>query len=235
MRQRLAVVAATGLVAAALGGCSGGSPQSPQAEPTAAASPGTPGQSASPSASPTAEPPSGSPPVLVTPSDKPKPPPGKPTKVGALVLRLPSGWHVHSGPGKDSDYVTTGSCDRAALSCPGFRVMGPAQIKNGHEGKPYNPGSPFYPATDVQPCPANKKLGQKLPNTPKRSGYGQIGERRAVYYQWTISCVTRGGKKHEVKSIFYQWEWYLPQSKLLIVDQWSTSSLGAILKWAKFR
>ena len=227
-RRHHVVVAATGLVAAAaLAGCSAGA-RTPQAGPTRAA--GDTGQSTSP----TATPPSGDPPVLVTPSEKPKKPEGKPTKVGALLLRLPKGWHAHSGPGKDSDYVTTGGCDSASLRCPGFRVMGPAQIKKGHKGKPYKPGTPFFPSKDDLSCPASAKLVQKLPGDPKSSGYGQVGDRKAVYYQWTVSCVTKG-KKPKAKSIFYQWEWYLPQSKLLIVDQWSTSSLGTILKWAKFR
>jgi len=228
MRKRHVVVAATGLVAAAaLAGCSGGA-QTPQAGSTPGANDGS-----VQSTKPTAKPPSGDPPVLVKPT-KSKSPEGKPTHVGALTLRLPKGWHVHAGPGKDSAYVTTGGCDSASLRCPGFRVMGAAQIKNGHEGKPYKTGSPFYPATDAQPCPANPKYVQKLPGRPKSSGYGNVGDRKAVYYQWTISCVTKG-KKPKVKSIFYQWEWYLPQSKLLIVDQWSTSTLGRILKDAKFR
>jgi hypothetical protein len=227
MRQRLAVMAATGAVAAALAGCSGGA--SPGTHPT----PPAPTTSGEKQNTPTATPPSGAPPVRVTPSGKPKPPPGKPTRVGGLVLRLPGGWHVHNGPGKDSTYVTTGGCDKAALTCPGFRVMSTAQIKRGNELRPYKPGKPFYPATDVQPCPANKKLGQKLPGRPKTSGYGAVGDKQAVYYQWTVSCATK--KKSQVKSIFYQWEWYLPQSRMLIVDQWSTGDLGAILKWAKFR
>ena len=228
MRRPLVALAAAGLVAAALAGCSGGGSQGAQARPTA-----TPGDGASqPAASPTATPPSAGPPVRVTPSGKPKPPPGKPTKVNGLILRLPRGWHVHSGPGKDSAYVTTGRCDRAALNCPGFRVMGPGQIKHGDRGHAYRKGRPFYPATGAQPCPADKRLEQQLPRRPKRSGYGAIGNRQAVYYQWTISCATK--KKHKVESIFYQWEWYLPQSKLLVVDQWSTSDLGRILKWAKF-
>jgi len=225
MRQRTVAVAATALVAAALvAGCSGGTPQ-------AAPKPGATDSGAVQS-KPT--PPSGDPPVLVKPTgDKEKPPPGKPTKVGGLVLRLPKGWHAHRGPGKDSDYVSTSGCDRATLNCPGFRVMGAAQVDNGNRGKPYRSGSPFYPAKGAQPCPANAKLEQKLPGGPKASGYGQVGDRKAVYHEWTISCVTKG-KKPKVKSIFYQWEWYLPQSKLLIVDQWSTTTLGTILKWAKF-
>lgn len=226
MGQRLTAVAATALVAAALAGCSGGTPQ-------AAPKPGSTDHGSVHNA-PTATPPKGDPPVLVTPTeDKEKPPPGKPTKVGALVLRLPKGWHTHSGPGKASDYVTTSGCDKASLGCPGFRVMGAAQVENGNRGKPYKSGSPFYPAKGAQPCPANPKLVQKLPPGPKSSGYGLVGDHKAIYHQWTISCVTKG-KKPKVRSIFYQWEWYLPQSKLLVVDQWSTTTLGKILKFAKF-
>lgn len=229
MRQRPIAVAATALVVvAALAGCSGGTTP-PQAAPT----PGTT-DSGSVRHAPTATPPKGDPPQLVKPTaSKEKPPPGKPTKVGALVLRLPNGWHPHAGPGKDSDYVSTSGCGKASLGCPGFRVMGAAQIKNGDRGKPYKSGSPFYPAKGAQACPANPKLVQKLPPGPKSSGYGQIGDHKAVYHQFTISCVTKG-KKPKVKSIFYQWEWYLPESKLLVVDQWSTTTLGTILKWAKF-
>lgn len=214
----LTAVATTALAAAALAGCG-----TPQVAPT-------PGSAHN---APTATPPKGGPPVLVTPAEDKGRPPGKPTKVGALVLRLPKGWHAHSGPGKDSDYVSTNGCDKASLGCPGFRVMGAAQIKNGNRGKPYRSGSPFYPAQGAEPCPANPKLVQKLPPAPKSSGYGLIGDHKAIYHQWTISCVTKG-KKPKVKSIFYQWEWYLPESKMLVVDQWSTTTLGKILKWAKF-
>lgn len=228
MRRPLVVLAAAGLVAAVLAGCSGGGSPGAQNRPTATSG----GGASQDTASPTATPPSAGPPVRVTPSDTPKPPPGKPTRVNGLILRLPHGWHVHQGPGKDSAYVTTGSCDRASLRCPGFRVVGSGQIDHGDRRHPYTKGRPFYPVKGAQTCPADKTLKQKLPRRPKSSGYGAIGKRQAVYYQWTISCVTK--KKQKVKSIFYQWEWYLPQSKLLVIDQWSTSDLGRILKWAKF-
>jgi len=225
MRHPRVLMAATGLVAVLLAGCSGTGGSEPQSGVTP-----TPGGATT--AAPNTSPPSADPPVRVTRSkdQKRKPPPGKLQRVGRLKLHLPKGWKVLDGPGEDSHYVATGPCKKASVRCHGFRVLGPAQIAHGNRGHAYKRGHPFYPARGTRPCPENPRLHQRLPHNPKTSGYAAVGDKQAVYYQWTIACVN---KKKKVKSIFYQWEWYLPTSKILIVDQWSTASLGDILKWAK--
>ncbi|GIH69877.1 hypothetical protein [Sphaerimonospora thailandensis] len=57
---------------------------------------------------------------------------------------------------------------------------------------------------------------------------------KAYYREWRGQCV---GMKppNKVKTRFYQREWFLPTSKILVVDQWNTPGLSGILKSAAWR
>lgn len=155
-----------------------------------------------------------------------------------LTLNLPAGWKVY-GKGTDWIRVVTGACAKPKAGygepeCDSFWVLGPKAIKVGQElFNPYTGKSPFYPATDVQLCPHNDKWGQTM-GPLADEGLRQMGQgHKAAYRKWKFSCIsyTNGS----VKSRYTQREWFLPTSKILIVDQWSTPGLATVLKNAVWR
>ncbi|MFF5244522.1 hypothetical protein ACFY3V_09600 [Streptosporangium sp. NPDC000095] len=152
---------------------------------------------------------------------------------GGLTLRIPDSWWV-SGTA-DQLRVVTGACARPKggyfqPKCKSFWVMGPKALKSGGEGfRRYDPTQgPYYPASDVAPCATNPKYGQVI-GKAIAVGYRNIGVAHKAHYRvWPGRCVTYSGG--EQKSTFKQREWYLPQSKILIIDQWATPGLATILK-----
>ncbi|MBG0819507.1 hypothetical protein HS048_01855 [Planomonospora sp. ID91781] len=147
-----------------------------------------------------------------------------------MRLRVPSGWQVH----RQGDWmlVQTGRCDRPAYfapGCKGFWVLGPEAIKYGREGfGAYTGEQPFYPASDVQSCPFSAKTGQVI-GKPTAVGLRRVGRgHKAKYVSWFGRCVThRGGRQ---TATFAQREWFLPTSKILVVDVWNTPGLSNVLK-----
>lgn len=215
MRGALLATAAVAVLAVA--GCQDGG------KPSAGASPSSDAPSTK------VHPPKGAPPVLVSPSRRAKPPAGKPTRVGPLVLRLRSGWKVMRAGG--AYLVATAPCAKPAPTCRGFWVLGSAAIKHGYRGRGYTTKHPYYPSKRYQRCPGDGKLFEKPPRKPKSAGYWPVGSRKAVFHQWSMSCVTAHKKR---KSVFSQWEWYLPASHVLIVDYWDNATLGTVLRWARW-
>ncbi|MBP2705609.1 hypothetical protein JOL79_17490 [Microbispora sp. RL4-1S] len=155
-----------------------------------------------------------------------------------LTLTIPSSWKV-TERWKDWVRVVTGPCPTLGTQefgfrdsgCHSFWIMGPKAIKVGHEFfNAYTPDGPFYPATDVGPCPYDKKLyigHLKL----AAKGLRQVGPGHKAYYRdWSGQCVTQ--QTFKVKGHFNQREWYLPTSKILVIDQWRTPGLGDILRRA---
>ncbi|GIH29314.1 hypothetical protein Aph01nite_76240 [Acrocarpospora phusangensis] len=151
-----------------------------------------------------------------------------------LTLSIPKAWKVFR-VSKDWTRVVTGRCPKPTgfrdSGCRSFWVLGPEAIKVGHEGfSPYEPSRPFYPASDVSPCVYDKNLwtGEfKL----AAKGLRQVGPgHKANYREWKAACLKVGQTNSTVKGHFYQREWFLPASKILVVDQWRTPALPAILK-----
>ncbi|MBG0826484.1 hypothetical protein HS041_01630 [Planomonospora sp. ID67723] len=149
-----------------------------------------------------------------------------------MHLKVPSGWQVH----RDGDWmlVQTGACETPAYfapKCRGFWILGPKAIKYGKEGfGPYTGEQPFYPASDVQRCPFNGKHGQVI-GKPTALGLRQVGRgHKAKYVSWFGRCVKYGNG--EQTATFDQREWFLPTSKVLVVDVWKTPGLSNILKHA---
>ncbi|MBB6345385.1 hypothetical protein ACWGH8_40940 [Nonomuraea muscovyensis] len=156
---------------------------------------------------------------------------------GGLTLHLPTSWKVY-GRG-DHIRVITGRCVSpkggwGQPECDSFWVLGPKAIKHGQElFNPYTAEHPYYPATDVQLCPHNRKWGQVLGGASVK-GLRQVGPgHKAHYREWKATCVSYSTGK--VKSRYVQREWFLPQTKVLVVDQWDTPGLSGVLKRATWR
>ncbi|MFI7642227.1 hypothetical protein [Nonomuraea sp. NPDC049400] len=160
--------------------------------------------------------------------------PAQPLKLrGGLTIYLPIEWKVYR---VDPDWtrVVTGKCRNpksgyGTPECDSFWVLGPKAIKQGDElFRPYTGAEPFYPATDVQLCPHNRKWGQ-TPGGAEVKGLRQMGPgHKAAYREWAFRCVSYSNGK--VKSRYVQREWFLPKTKILVVDQWNTPGLAAALK-----
>ncbi|MFI7705974.1 hypothetical protein [Nonomuraea sp. NPDC049480] len=166
--------------------------------------------------------------------------PAQPLKLrGGLTLYLPIEWKVYR-VGTDWIRVVTGKCGKptqgfgAPDECDSFWVLGPKAIKHGNElFSPYTGAEPFYPATDVQLCPHNRKWGQAM-GPAKVKGLRQVGPgHKAAYREWNFRCVSYTNGK--VKSRYVQREWYLPKTKVLVVDQWNTPGLSVALKYADWK
>jgi hypothetical protein len=155
-----------------------------------------------------------------------------PLKVrGGLTLHLPGGWKAY-GKG-DWIRVVTGRCATPSAGfgtpgCDSFWVLGPAAIKVGQElFRPYTGKQPFYPATDVQRCPHDGASGQRLYGA-RVTGLRQVGPgHRAAYREWRASCVSYANGKP--KSAYTQREWFLPTTRVLVLDQWNTPGLAGVL------
>ncbi|MGI5273172.1 hypothetical protein ACQEUU_28770 [Nonomuraea sp. CA-218870] len=157
-----------------------------------------------------------------------------------LTLYIPIAWEVHRIRG-DWINVVTGPCRKPrggffTPDCQGFWILGPKAIKLGAEGfGPYDAREGgYYPASDVQPCPKNGKLVRGERIGAHKKGTRQVGPgHKAHYHQFTTRCRTTTGKKVGVS--FTTREWYLPKSKILVVDEWSTKNLADALKHADWR
>lgn len=177
--------------------------------------------------------------VVLTPSAANAATAGEPLVVRkGLTFYIPGKWRIH-GYGTDWVHVVTGKCAKpkdgyGTPECRGFWVLGPKAIKQGAElFNAYTGERPFYPATDVQPCPQNRKWDQVLGKLAD-SGLRQVGPgHKAAYREWNATCVSYDNGK--VKSRFTQREWFLPKTKVLVVDQWNTPELGFIVKNAIWR
>ncbi|WP_084965688.1 hypothetical protein [Thermoactinospora rubra] len=147
------------------------------------------------------------------------------------TLQLPDHWKVY-GKG-DWIRVVTGRCAKPEApygtpECVSFWVLGPKAIKVGNEAfRPYTGKHPFYPATDVQPCPHDDRWGQAF-TLKGRKGLAPVGDRTALYRAWNFRCVNMSNGKTTKK--YVQREWYLPKSKILILDQFATPGLAGVLK-----
>ncbi|MEV4096849.1 hypothetical protein [Streptosporangium saharense] len=148
-----------------------------------------------------------------------------------MTLTIPSGWRVH----RDTDRikVITGRCAKPTAGyftpkCEAFWIFGPQAIKRGQEGfSPYTGKQPFYPASDVQRCPFDAKSGQSF-GTAYSKGSRPVGRgHKAAFTGWNGQCLRYDNNKRT--GTFHQREWFLPTSKILVVDVWDNPRLAGVL------
>lgn len=159
----------------------------------------------------------------------------KPLTFRGMTVRIPRDWTVKK-VGDSGLRVRTGPCSSHAAECPGFLLLGPKGIRWAYEGRSFEPDYPYHPSTGVQLCVPDKRYYEVTPQRPSVKGTRQIGAgHRASYRLWKVRCVTRVFKPSEPQVRYTQRTWYLPSSKILIVDQWSTPGLGGLLRRASWR
>ncbi|WP_433220555.1 hypothetical protein [Microtetraspora malaysiensis] len=152
-----------------------------------------------------------------------------------MNLKLPSGWKAH----RDGDriVVVTGTCanpEPFAPNCQSFWVFGPKAFTNlpvGGGSLTYTGKWQFHPFSGVVPCPFNAKTSWYPGEKSSSTGLRQVGRgHKALYTAWPNRCVTNNGARQTMR--FTQREWFLPASKILIVDVWNTPELSGALKRA---
>ncbi|TDD79952.1 serine/threonine protein kinase [Actinomadura darangshiensis] len=131
--------------------------------------------------------------------------------------------------------------------CPGFHVLGRSFLENAsaYIASSYRT-SDTYASLFVQDegmsCPGheslravNARLGARL--TVNR--LAAVGSKKAEYREWRVPCYTRDdvnryGPTDRTRFSYTERLWYLPQSKILIVDVWNTPGLARILEHAEW-
>ncbi|MFR9797777.1 hypothetical protein ACL02U_18000 [Streptomyces sp. MS06] len=121
-----------------------------------------------------------------------------------------------------------------AFGCTGLAINTGSAIA-GYELSAYEPGQRggWYAATDVQPCPVRPTLadgsfnGMSSANSaPVIHGLRPVGSHKAWYDNWDASCWN--GYR------FAPQAWYLPVSKVLILDYTGHAETARILASVRF-
>jgi hypothetical protein len=153
-----------------------------------------------------------------------------------MNLKIPADWRVYRKG--DSVVVVTGLlCKRPepfVPDCEGFWIFGPRAYMNvpvGGGSITYTGKTQFHPFSGVIPCPFNSKLSWYPGEKAGYRGLRQIGSgHKAKYTTWPNRCVTNDTGRTTAK--WTQREWFLPTSKILVVDVWNTYGLSGVLKRA---
>jgi hypothetical protein len=162
-----------------------------------------------------------------------------------MTLELPGEWEVErreetgvpfDGPAVTSEAITVDTdpdCTpgETGLECPRIRILGPAGIAVGYEINPMTEDDPFYPRTDVTPCPPPEYV-RGPGEVVEEQALAPIGERMAFYRVWEIGCLPLGEVPPaggSLETFYEQRYWLLPESEILVVDEYTTPGLGEIL------
>ncbi|MFD0682880.1 hypothetical protein [Actinomadura fibrosa] len=151
-----------------------------------------------------------------------------------MALQVPYTWRGETD-GSRMHVVTGGDCQKQgypeADTCRGFWLFGAEDIARGDEGGPFTPAKPFYPQSDSVPCPNAPETFQTTPQAPTAERLAQVGTgHRGDYREWDITCISPAGGAKE--GGFTQRTLHLPQSRILVVDNWETAGLVTRLEQA---
>ncbi|MBW8482539.1 serine/threonine-protein kinase [Actinomadura parmotrematis] len=180
--------------------------------------------------------------------------PTVPLSLGSFRIAGPPGWRVRrlkGTPTNDPAPVASYRVDRARTCaaqerkpsaglleanyttlCPGFAVLNDEWIHSRWGSQEsYKTDGPFHPGTDISIiCPPDPlgSISMAEGALPRRltASAKPVGSHVAEYYEWRITC---GDDRGRATASFVQRLWYLPRSKILVVDEWNTPGLAAML------
>ena len=161
-------------------------------------------------------------------------PAGAPLTFRRLTIRLGKGWRAGGG-GDHVEVATSRACRRSAgrVDCPGFLLLGPTQIAIASELSPFDPDKVWHPGAGVEGCPEDRDgLAEVTPTRPAKRGTAKVGGKDAAYREWKVGC--EDARTGEPETSYTQRVWYLKASGILVVDEWSTPGLGAVLAGGRF-
>jgi len=164
-------------------------------------------------------------------------------QLGPLILRVPATWRITYRDAQGDYTVSTGACAgddlvgaEAGSPCPAFSLIadaGPTSSPAGDIGThAYVPGQEYTTSTGATGCPAKPATSwlRDAPVRPYSSGYAPVtSTRTADYTVWQFGCYHAAGAP---SFYFQQRDWYLPDSRILIVDEYATPGLAQILATA---
>ncbi|HEX2156259.1 MAG TPA: hypothetical protein VHS79_04645 [Actinomycetes bacterium] len=235
-RSRVAVALLTAATAWAAAACGGPGPALVDSSTTRPVPTGTAATSSTRPATPAVPTTRGIPTTTgrVPLTTGPTGPAGAPLTFRRLTIRLAKGWRAGGG-GDHVEVTTSRACRRSAggVDCPGFLLLGPTQIAIASELSPFDPDRVWHPGTGVEGCPQDRDgLAEMPPARPARQGTAKVGGKDAVYREWRVGCAD--ARTGEPKASYTQRVWYLKASGILVVDEWSTPGLGAVLAAGRF-
>ncbi|MEU6749718.1 hypothetical protein ABZ914_26195, partial [Spirillospora sp. NPDC046719] len=156
--------------------------------------------------------------------------------------RKPDSYFVSTWTKCGKPHALEASLAASQTWCPGFHLFGASLLTDPSE---YIAGP--YQRTDTYASMFNQDEGMNCPDHDELRAVGvadgavktadrlaPVGTRKAEYREWRVPCYTRDdpdgfGPTRRTSVSYTERLWYLPQSKILIVDQWSTPGLDRIL------
>jgi hypothetical protein len=163
----------------------------------------------------------------------------------AMTIKLRPQWNLQSHGGKDQEVeVQNGrpcfpSLVPGERVCPGFSLLGPRFIAEANQGQgPYSLDNPVVFHSDLGPCPSNVKLDQgSWKRVTEAPAFQMVGSHRAHFRVWRMTCQQKQDQPKVDGKLptFEQRVWYLPQSEILVYDDWLTRGLLDALtnaRWA---
>jgi hypothetical protein len=161
-------------------------------------------------------------------------PAGQALTFRGMTIRLRPSWRA-ADAGDQVTVAASRACRRSpgGVDCPGFLLLGPAQIAIANELEPYDPERVWHPGTGVEGCPQDRDgLAEQTPARPRKRGLAKVGGKDATFREWRVSCVdARTGRP---EAAYTQRVWYLEAAGILVVDEWSTPGLDRVLAEATF-
>jgi hypothetical protein len=168
-------------------------------------------------------------------------------QLGPLTLRVPGTWRITARDAQGDYTVSTGSCPGQAFlaaengsPCPSFlliRNAGPTPGIGGVSMQTYVPGKSFWStSTGAAGCPGKASASTtwlRTPTTigPLSNGYAPVtAGKTADYTVWRFGCYD--APREPPVFYFQQRDWYLPVSRILIVDEYATPGLAQVLATA---
>ncbi|MEU4703161.1 hypothetical protein [Nonomuraea dietziae] len=152
-----------------------------------------------------------------------------------MTLTVPDGWIVRRlTVSQDWLTVTTEKCGKNKVNCAGFELVGAEMIKPVGDMKEYCTDRPFAPGTGVSACRfrSDTDHGERFSDKPLVNAFRPLGARKAQYREWAGECYSF--KTGKTVKRFTQREWYLPKSKVLVVDGWNHPELAGVLARARW-
>lgn len=178
----------------------------------------------------------------LAPTPAPRPAGTTILRLGPLTLRVPGTWRITARDAQGDYTVSTGSCPgdpflaaEDGSPCPSFLLIqdaGSTPNTGGLSLHTYRPGTSFWTTSAVAThCPGEIHLSWlRRPTSarPLSSGYAPVtAAKTADYTVWRFGCYK--GLQGPPEFFFKQRDWYLPVSRILVVDEYDTPHLAQIL------
>ncbi|MBP2179667.1 serine/threonine-protein kinase [Amycolatopsis magusensis] len=155
--------------------------------------------------------------------------------VGPLTLEVPPTWTRRS-QGLEQVIVDAAECADPVkyFNCRYFMVTD--NTKANAEQPAYVPGKPYRRSSNGRACNAagRKDLWQNGNHTLQEATETQVGGRPARFERWTVECVPRDANGGVGEVRVTQRIWFVPDSDVVIVDEWDVPGLAGMLNSAEW-